>query len=87
MERSSESYSMQGGGETQGGGGESTAGSPVDNATYNLISALASKLEALEVMEKYSRDDDSGIFQELASDDRRHAERLIQQLRERLGSS
>lgn len=62
------------------------SGSPVDNATYNLLQTLVSKLEAIEVYGKYERDGDGEIFRELAEDDRRHAERLVAALRGRLGS-
>ena len=71
---------------TQQGQGDNTE-SPLDNATYNLVSALHTKLEGIEVMNRYAQDDDSGIFQRIASDDRRHAEELLQQLRQRLGGS
>jgi rubrerythrin len=58
---------------------------PVDNATYNLMQALVSKLEAIEVYEKYSRDDDSGLFQELMQEEQQHAQRLLQALEGRMG--
>jgi rubrerythrin len=64
-----------------------TTDSPVDDATYNLIAALHSKLEGLDVMSKYASNDQSGIFEQIAQDDRRHAERLLEALRQRLGSS
>jgi hypothetical protein len=67
--------------------GGSTSGSPVDDATYNLIAALHSKLEGLEVYEKYSKDDDTGIFQRLIAEDHRHADELLQALRQRLGGT
>ena len=67
--------------------GSGSGSSPIDNATYNLIAALHSKLEGLEVYEKYARDDDSGIFQRLITEDRQHAEQLLQALRQRLGGT
>lgn len=100
MERPSDSYATQGGGAGsegssgmgQGGSGSSgsggsggSGGSPVDDATYNLISVLHAKLEGLEVLAKYQEDDDSGIFGEIAQQDRQQAERLLQALRQRLG--
>ncbi len=96
MERPSDSYAMQGGGagsqgssgmsQSGSGGSGGSSGSPVDDATYNLISVLHAKLEGLEVLAKYQEDDDSGIFGEIAQQDRQQAERLLQALRQRLGS-
>ena len=60
--------------------------SPVDDATYNLLQALTSKLEAIEAYQMYSEQDDEGVFEELMQDERRHAERLYEALRRRLGS-
>jgi rubrerythrin len=60
---------------------------PVDNNTYNLVQMLASKLEAIEVYQKYEKDADQktrGVIQELLQDDRRHAERLLDALRQTL---
>jgi hypothetical protein len=60
---------------------------PTDNNTYNLIQMLASKLEAIEVYQKYEKDADQktrGLIQELMQDDRRHAERLLDTLRQTL---
>ena len=61
--------------------------SPVDDATYNLLQALTSKLEAIEAYQMYAEQDEDGVFEELISDERRHAERLYEALRRRLGSS
>jgi hypothetical protein len=58
-----------------------TPKSPVDNRTYNVISALASKLEALDTYQKYERDGASDVWAELIRDDRRHADRLLEELR------
>lgn len=58
---------------------------PVDNNTYNVLQMLASKLEAIEVYQKYQKDADEttrGLIQELMNDDRRHAERLMDALRQ-----
>jgi hypothetical protein len=60
---------------------------PVDNNTYNLIQMTASKLESIEVYQKYQKDADQqtrGLLQQLLEDDRRHAERLIDALRQAL---
>jgi uncharacterized protein (UPF0276 family) len=55
--------------------------SPVDDRTYNLLQALTSKLEAIEAYEIYEQDDDGQLFSELIQEERRHAERLLQELR------
>jgi hypothetical protein len=58
--------------------------SPVDDRTYDLLQALTSKLEAIEAYEMYTQDDDSGVFEELLADERRHADRLLSALRNAL---
>lgn len=61
--------------------------SPVDNETYNLMSTLTSKLEALEVYERYLQDvagESRAVFEEIAADDRRHAEMLMEAVRQAL---
>lgn len=65
--------------------GTSTMNSPVDDATYNLLQALTSKLEAIEVYNKYSAADTNGVFSDMILDERRHAERLLEALRSRIG--
>jgi rubrerythrin len=67
------------------GASATVADSPVDDATYNVLQALTSKLEAIEAYELYAEQDDSGVFSELIEDERRHAERLLQTLKQRLG--
>ena len=62
-----------------------SAGSPVDNATYNLLQALVSKLEAIEAYAKYRRDGDDELFGQLQQEERQHAQQLLQALRGRLG--
>ena len=59
-------------------------GSPVDDRTYNVLQALVSKLEAIEAYGKYANDEGGQLFAEMAADDVRHAERLVEELRERL---
>ena len=68
-----------------GRGGSTTLDSPVDDQTYNLLQALTSKLEAIEAYDMYSQQDDTGLFNELARDERRHAEQLLGALKDRLG--
>jgi hypothetical protein len=61
--------------------------SPVDNATYNLMQALTSKLEAIEAYEMYREDGDGQLqqlFDDLLRDERQHAERILGELRNRM---
>ena len=62
-------------------------GYPVDDATYNLLQALTSKLEAIEAYEQYVSDDPESVFGELLEDERRHAALLHEALRRQLSSS
>jgi rubrerythrin len=55
--------------------------SPVDDHTYNILQALTSTLEALDAYEVYAQDEPDGVFSELILDERRHAERLLDELR------
>ncbi len=71
--------------QTRTDGATSVADSPVDDATYNVLQALTSKLEAIEAYEIYAEQDDSGLFSEMIADERRHAERLLAALKQRLG--
>jgi hypothetical protein len=59
----------------------------VDDATYDLLQALTSKLEAIEAYEQYVLDGNESIFSDLLEDERRHARRLVGALRERLASA
>ena len=58
--------------------------SPVDDVTYDLLMALSSKLEAIDTYRTYAEDGNESLWQELARDERRHAERLFSTLRERI---
>jgi hypothetical protein len=58
--------------------------SVVDDATYDLLQALTSKLEAIEAYEQYVLDGNGSLFDELLADERRHARRLLDALRDRL---
>ncbi|MGH2417126.1 MAG: ferritin family protein [Candidatus Limnocylindria bacterium] len=61
--------------------------SPIDDQLYDLLQAIVSKCEAIEAYAKYEDDADGEakqLFQELARDDTRHAERLLETLRTRL---
>ena len=64
-----------------------TVESPVDDATYNVLMALASKLEAIDTYRKYSSDGKNAeLWQQLAQDDRKHADKLLQELKSCLNS-
>jgi hypothetical protein len=66
----------------------SASQSPVDDATYDVIMALASKLEAIDTYRKYEKDGGSAdLWQQMAQDDRRHADRLMDELRRQLTSN
>ncbi len=58
--------------------------SPVDDETYNVLMALASKLEAIDTYQVYAGDGQPELWRELALDERRHAERLVNELKQRL---
>jgi hypothetical protein len=58
--------------------------SPIDDETYDVLMALASKLEAIDTYRTYAADGNSGLWQELAQDEGRHAQRLVTELRQRL---
>ena len=61
-------------------------GYPVDDATYNLLQALTSKLEAIEAYEQYQSDDPASVFGQLLEDERRHAALLHDALRRQLSA-
>ena len=64
----------------------STQGSsPIDNLTYDLISSLNNKLEAITAYDKYLKDAQGDqqcqqLFQQMMQDDQRHAQMLRQEL-------
>ena len=61
--------------------------SPVDDATYDLLQALTSKLEAIEAYQMYAEDEEvRELFERLGRDEVEHAEALLGALRERLNS-
>jgi rubrerythrin len=49
-----------------------------------VLMALASKLEAIDTYRKYAKDGNASFWTEIAEDDRRHADRLLEELRTRL---
>jgi hypothetical protein len=60
---------------------------PVDNNTYNLIAALAKNLEACEVYEKYARDGNRQLWEQLLQTAQRNAQLLQQELVRTIGIS
>ena len=65
--------------------GTTPAESPVDDATYDLLQALTSKLEAIEAYQMYAEDEEvRELFERLGRDETEHAEALLAALRERL---
>ena len=64
---------------------QSPSQSPVDDATYDLLQALTSKLEAIEAYQMYAEDEEvRDVFERLGRDEVEHAEVLLRALRERL---
>ena len=61
--------------------------SPVDDLTYDLLMALASKLEAIDTYQVYAEDGQPELWRELATEDRRQAERLFNELKQRFAAS
>jgi hypothetical protein len=61
--------------------------SPIDDETYNLLMALTSKLEAIDVYQVYAEDGNATLWRELASDERRHAEQILAELKQRLAAA
>jgi rubrerythrin len=59
--------------------------SPVDDATYDLLQALTSKLEAIEAYEPYAQDDGvRELFERLGREEAEHADALLSALKDRL---
>ena len=59
---------------------------PVDNATYNLLQTLTSKLEALDAYQKYEQDaqgEEASLYRELADNDRQQAKRILELIQQR----
>ena len=61
---------------------------PVDNATYNLLTTLTEKLQALESYKTYSKDvsgQELELYRQLIDEDTQHAERIWKVLQNRFG--
>jgi hypothetical protein len=61
--------------------------SPIDDETYNLLMALTSKLEAIDVYEVYAEDGSADLWRDLATEERRQADRLLAELKQRLAAA
>ncbi len=61
--------------------------SPIDDMTYDLITALASKLEAIDTYRIYAEDGNADLWRTLATDERSHAERLVSELKQRMAGA
>jgi len=61
--------------------------SPVDDATYDVMMALASKLEGIDTYRVYAEDGNAELWRKIAEDDRRHADLLLAELRQRLAAT
>jgi hypothetical protein len=61
--------------------------SPIDNETYDVLMALASKLEAIDTYKKYAQDGNARVWRQLATDERRHADQLFTELKRRLAGA
>ena len=61
--------------------------SPVDDATYDVMMALASKLEGIDTYHVYAQDGNAEMWRQMAEDDRRHADLLLTELKSRLAGS
>lgn len=61
--------------------------SPVDDATYDVMMALASKLEGIDTYHVYAQDGNVELWRQIAEDDRRHADLLLAELKSRLAGS
>ena len=63
---------------------------PVDDGTYNLMTTLTEKLQALESYEMYAQDvtgPEQELYRELIEEDMRHAQRIFDVLKERINRS
>lgn len=58
----------------------SSVGSPISNEAYNVISALASKLEGLEAYRKYSKDGQNQVWQKLTQVEMQGVSTLVDEL-------
>ena len=71
---------QQQGGQQNIQGQTGNVGSPITNEAYNVISALASKLEGLEAYRKYSKDGSGQIWQQLTQIEVQGVQKLVDEL-------
>jgi len=64
----------------QGGGMEGNLGSPISNEAYNVINALANKLEGLEAYRKYAKDAKQEIWERVSEQERQGVVMLVDEL-------
>jgi hypothetical protein len=74
QQQSGQQQNMQGGAQGQ------SVGSPITNEAYNVISALASKLEGLEAYRKYCKDGSGQIWQQLTQIEVQGVQKLVDEL-------
>jgi hypothetical protein len=70
--------------------GTASQGSPADNATYNLLQTLTSKLEAIEAYGKYMQDADDKtrqFFESCRASDQQSAQQAMELLKSKLTGS
>ena len=71
---------QQSGGQQNDIQGGQSVGSPITNEAYNVISALASKLEGLEAYRKYCKDGGSQTWQQLTQLEVQGVQKLVDEL-------
>ena len=71
---------QQGGGQQSNMQSGQSVGSPITNEAYNVISALASKLEGLEAYRKYCKDGGSQTWQQLTQLEVQGVQKLVDEL-------
>lgn len=62
-------------------------GYPVDDGTYNLMTTLTEKLQAIESYRMYAEDvsgREQELYQQLIEEDTRHAEQIFELLKQRI---
>jgi hypothetical protein len=74
-------------GSTDGFDDDDWVESPVDDATYDVMMALASKLEGIDTYHVYAQDGNVEMWRKIAEDDRRHADLLLAELKQRLATT
>lgn len=73
---------QQGNVQGQGQQAQGGVGSPISNEAYNVISALANKLEGLEAYRKYAKDGGTQVWQQLTQIEVEGVKKLVDELEE-----